>query len=158
VARYVLVAFDSDAEADAFANAMTIEGGVFYMGQDTHFKNVNPVTAFVRGLWQKPTKYCSCTSADMKGRKETYTRGKKYGWWVHNICGKPTAQWSRGDHFFQSLGVNLLPVTKNAPEWRGKGVYGHNYDEARKVWVHAETGEDYDIEKARKERKKFTDF
>jgi hypothetical protein len=145
MARYILLAFDSDAEADAFANAATIEGGIFYLKPDTHFANVDTKKVTVRGVWQKATKFCECGTAP----GDSYIRGKTHGWWVHRKCMRPTAAWARGDHYFLSLGVNKLPVSRAAPEWRGTGVYGHNLDKERNVWVHAETGEDYDPIKAR---------
>jgi hypothetical protein len=68
VAKYVLLAFDNDEEADAFSGMLTTEGA----------------SMTVRGVFKKPTQFCACT--DYNGKS---VRGKKWGWWVHIKCGKP---------------------------------------------------------------------
>lgn len=145
MARYVLVAFDQDKDAEEFVQSVGRRGGFFFLGTDGHFRTANvpedPTTsnAFVRGVWQKPTKFCDCQPSSKK-QDRGYSRSKKYSWWVHKDCGKPTKLWASGEHFFYSLGRNLLPVSTEAPEWRGEGVHGHNWDEATKQWIHHETG------------------
>lgn len=151
MARYVLVAFDDDKVANEFVQAVERPGGFFFLGTDGHFRTVNvsdePGKAFVRGVWQKPTKFCDCQPSGRK-QERGYTRGKKYSWWVHKDCGKPTSLWASGEHFFYSLGRNLLPVSSNAPEWRGEGIHGHNWDEETKQWIHHETGEPWNPKEA----------
>lgn len=161
MARYVLVAFDKDSDADEFVAAVERPGGFFFLGRDGHFRTTNipddPTQGqtFVRGMWQKPTKFCECQPSGKK-QERGYTRSKKYAWWVHADCGKPTALWARGEHFFYSLGKNLLPVSANAPEWRGEGVHGHNWDPVKKVWIHHLTGEEWNpVEELAKRRKAY---
>jgi hypothetical protein len=153
MARYVLVAFDNDIAADEFVQAVERPGGFFFLGSDGHFRTANitddptNTTAFVRGVWQKATKFCDCQPGGKK-QERGFTRSKKYAWWVHADCGKPTKLWASGEHFFYSLGKNLLPVSAEAPEWRGEGVHGHNWDPETKQWIHHETGEVWNPGKA----------
>jgi hypothetical protein len=112
LAKYVLVAFDKDADAEEFVAEVQGRGGVVTP------PDVTP--AIIRGVWKKPTKFCTgCT-----GRKG-YTRGKKYGWWVCVSCGKPSQGWANGDHWMTALGTNLLPISEVAPEYRGPGQLTH---------------------------------
>jgi hypothetical protein len=62
----------------------------------------------VWGVFKKPTQFCAC---DGSGKKTAtaYTRGLKYGWWVHRVCMKPTAKWASGAQWFSVVGTNLLP-------------------------------------------------
>ena len=117
MARYVLVSFDDNEKADTFVTACQDTGilGVV-SNEDASMRHFAPE---VRAVYQMPTKFCDCT--DGKNRK--FTRGKKYGWWVHSLCGKPTRAWARGEHWFQALGRNLLAKTPQAPEYRGDGDF-----------------------------------
>lgn len=146
MARYVLLSFDSNNEADEFINAVSVEGGIFFMGKDTHFKHIDPEKTFVRGLWAKPTQFCECSGSGAK--REGYARGQKFGWWVHNACGKPTKGWARGDHYYPALGKNMLPVTPQAPEWRGEGIVNHRFDPTTKKYYHIETGKEHNAEES----------
>lgn len=103
MAKYVLLAFDSDTEANEFVEAV----------QDRTSRE----EFTVRGVWKKPTKFCECTSGNIKQRG--WTRGKKFGWWVCDRCHKPSKAWAQGDVWYNSLGTNLLPVSHEAPEYRG---------------------------------------
>lgn len=118
MARYVLLAFDDNEKADEFVEACQETGIVganaYEMGTLTHF------APEVRAVYQMPTKFCDCTVG--KGGRG-FTRGKKYGWWVHSTCGKPTRAWARGEHWFTALGRNLLERTPQAPEYRGDGDF-----------------------------------
>jgi hypothetical protein len=90
--------------------------------------------ATVRGVWRKPTKFCEgagCTSG--KGRPG-FTRGRKYGWMVCANCKKPTRGWVNGDHWFSSLGVNLLPISDETPDWRGPGHVTHPGYKPKAIW------------------------
>jgi hypothetical protein len=103
MAKYVLVQFDSDVEADDFVQAVrdkvTWEKGE---GQ-------------VRAVYKKPTVFCECTAVKRRG----FTRGKKFGWYVCTQCHKPTEAWAKGDSWFIALGVNLLSIQDGADEYRG---------------------------------------
>jgi hypothetical protein len=118
MAKYVLLVFDDDNEADKFVKA-TQEHVVTRYNYDSD--QTVECNFELRAVYKKPTKFCECTG-DM--RKRAFTRGTKYGWWVCNKCGKPTPAWARGDHWFLALGRNLLPVDDGATEYRGDGVYG----------------------------------
>jgi len=74
VARYVLIEFDNDAEADSFV--VTING------TDSPF--IGTATMRAIGVYQKPTMFCECPGVD-----DTSVRGAKHGWWLHRKCGKP---------------------------------------------------------------------
>lgn len=152
MAKYILLSFEDDADADAFVNAMEPghDGGallgdkprVIFLRdeiQDGQIYGGFEKEVFVRGVYKRPTKYCDCTYS--RNGKDGFTRGKKYGWWVHSRCGKPKKGWAEGDLWYHSLGKNLLPVTPKAPEWRGEGVRGHTWDAKRKVWIDVQTGE-----------------
>ena len=107
MAKYLLLAFDEDADAEEFAKAMLA-------------KRVMPALPdkpgiTLRGMWKKPTMFCQCTA--IKGR--AWTRGKKWGWWVCTQCGRPSVGWSRGDVWYTALGKNILPISNDAPEYRG---------------------------------------
>lgn len=118
MARYVLVAFDDNEKADQFVAACQNTGVVAAVTlTDTSLTHFAPE---VRAVYMKPTLFCDCT-VDKKGRG--FTRGKKYGLWVHSACGKPTRAWARGEHWFQALGKNLLDRTPQAPEYRGDGDF-----------------------------------
>jgi hypothetical protein len=156
VARYILLQVSNDADADSLVEAINNNQTVgdeklhhvFYgtpkdpadprMG-GLKFTNL-PTDVSVRGMWQKPTKYCDCTTRD---RARGFSLSKKYKWWVHAACGKPTESWATniGERLFQALGKNLIPVSTDAPEWRGEGVRGHKWDPDRKLWVNVQTGQ-----------------
>lgn len=120
MAKYVILAFDSDDEADKFVEETQAQRAV-WTGDDVH--NVTELSCDVRGVFRKPTKFCSCTSVKSRG----FSRGAKYGWWVCSQCKKPTVGWGRGDHWFLALGKNLLPVSNIAPEYRGDGVFARHF-------------------------------
>src|SRR2546423_1462288 len=123
MAKYVLVEFDDDAEADKLVEFIG-DGIVIPAPQEGGaWQYLKPR---IRAVFKKPTKFCDCS---MGKNAKSFTRGKKYGWWVHAACGKPTRGWGRGDHWFLSLGRNLLPITNEAPEYRGDGVFARHYSE-----------------------------
>lgn len=116
MAKYVLVAFDKDEDADAFVKTVQDNREVLagYHYDPMIFE------ATVRGVWRKPTKFCDC-----KGHSGPYTRGQKYGWWVHVKCKKPMKTWIIGHMWYTALGTNLLPISDDAPEYRGPGHKQH---------------------------------
>lgn len=128
MAKYVLLAFDNDDEADKFVEETQAQRAVWITStdvpdRDTDCNGMLELACDVRGVYRKPTKFCSCTSLKHRG----FSRGKKYGWWVCAQCGKPTIGWGRGDHWFLALGKNLLPVSNIAPEYRGDGVFARHF-------------------------------
>lgn len=110
MARYVLLEFDDNADAEALVEA--IDAGIVISHEKRSFLKPR-----LRGLWMKPTQFCECKGKGKNTR--SFTRGTKYGLWVHSACKKPTRGWGLGEHWFVSLGRNLLPVSETAPEYRG---------------------------------------
>lgn len=143
MARYVLLAFESNVEAETFVNAVPIEGGVFFIGSDGHFNNVTVEKTRVRGLWAKPTKMCECPNTVLRN----FVRGPKFGWYSCAKCSGTHPGWARGEHLYQSLGKNMLPVSAEAPEWRGEGIANHTWNEGSREWIHVITGEPFDAKK-----------
>lgn len=72
--QYVVVEFDSDAEAEAFVT--TINGSE---GSSGSMRCI--------GQYKKPSMFCECPEKDDPDRK--VTRGAKWGILVHKGCGKP---------------------------------------------------------------------
>jgi hypothetical protein len=70
MAKYVLLAFDNDDEADSFTSTI-VDAGI-----------ASSLT--VAGVYKRPTMLCECPGKDDKS-----VRGTKWGWWLHKGCGKP---------------------------------------------------------------------
>lgn len=133
MAKYVLLSFDNDAEADAFTEYV-VDAQYIHISGDTAI-----VKADVRAVYKKPTLYCD-NSDKHRGKLAGWTRGRKYGWWVCAVCGKPTRAWADGEHWFAAIGKNLLPKTEVAPEYRGDGDYRNPTLEAAKTALNNTTG------------------
>lgn len=120
MAVYVMLAFDDDNEAKEFVKVNIDPRGQIAYGEDEQVVQ----GATVRGVWKKPTLFCDPSDghADGHGRTQSrsFSRGKKYGWWVCVHCGKPRKQWAAGDAWYTALGTNLLPK-ELAPEYRPRG-------------------------------------
>lgn len=95
MAKFVLLEFDDDKEAELFA----MQGGMLA-------ERAGVDTMVVVGIFRKPTKYCDCKVKGLWSRQDGWTMGRKYGWWVHNRCGRPSKQWAEG--MKGSLGRNLF--------------------------------------------------
>jgi len=148
MARYVILSFEDNNEAELFIAAVERNQA----GHHGHVLMAVPhptledqfgvhglsENVFVRGLYMKPTTFCTCAPSQ---RVDGYTRGKKFGLWVHAGCGKPARAWAEGNAWYAAIGKNLLPVSPQAPEWRGEGVQGHKWDEEKKQWISVTTGE-----------------
>lgn len=93
---YVVLDFDDEDEAKEFV--IDALHGPFKTR--TNYVVAPEVAAVV----QKPTAFCHCAS-----RKEGWTRGKNFGWWVHVGCGHPTKGWASLDTWASFMGLNLLP-------------------------------------------------
>jgi hypothetical protein len=117
VAKYVLLAIADDDEADWFVELC--QDGVLINNAVHADKGFTYLKPTVRAVFKKPTQFCTCTG------KINFTRGKKYGWWVHAGCGKPTIGWVHGDMWYTVLGTNLLPIQEGADENRGPGHKQH---------------------------------
>jgi len=71
MAKYVVVEFDSDEDAEGFAGTLEWEG--------------HTATIRVAGVFKKPTMFCECPPSN----NPKSVRGAKWGWWLHKDCGKP---------------------------------------------------------------------
>lgn len=71
MARYLLLEFDADSQCDALVT-----------------KLADKKTIRVVGMFQKPTKFCSCPKMDDLQQRGQVTRGERFGWWVHRSCRK----------------------------------------------------------------------
>lgn len=120
MAKFVLLQFDDDAQADRLVQALQEwPEAIDISGQVTAAEPewYHIVGVKLRGVFKKPTKFCECKSLKNRG----FSRGKKYGWWVCSQCKKPTIAWSRLEGIYGFLGFNLLPRSAVAPEYRGDG-------------------------------------
>lgn len=87
MARYVLVRFGNDAEAERFVTAVRERTVTFpYIAQPgaegAYYDYI--ASGEVYGMFQSPTKFCECTTkSDKSGRS------KNYGWWCCLVCRKP---------------------------------------------------------------------
>lgn len=123
MARYVLLRIDDNAEASLLVKLLrrwkgimlTAEAGEGEKDYEDTFVNTT-----VRGVWAVPTEFCTC-----EGGPKSFTRGKKLGWWVCSKCAKPGKLWAEGHDWYRSLGTNLLPISDEAPDWRGPGHKQH---------------------------------
>jgi hypothetical protein len=110
----VVVEFESDDDAKRFVKGMMNDDIVItenVLASDGQYSLAyNVVKAIVTAAYKKPTKFCEPDDGH-RGRKRTtgWTRGRKYGWWVCGVCGKPTKKWATGDIWQYSMGYNLLP-------------------------------------------------
>jgi hypothetical protein len=128
VARYVLLAIDDDKAATALVKQIQKWKGVNItipsVTLDTTGEIVPDVEvevkATVRGVWARPSTFCECA-----GATGGFSRGTKLGWWVHTVCGKPSKLWAQGHDWYRSLGTNLLPISVEAPDWRGPNHTRH---------------------------------
>lgn len=94
MARYVMVAFKSNAEAERFIEA--IQEGSFIFPQTKVDDNIVYGTVsdevYVRAVYAKPTQFCECRPEPNYAKE--FVRGVKWGWLVHTKCGKPKRnQW-----------------------------------------------------------------
>lgn len=80
MARYVLVSFEKDDEAETFTK---------WIRKDADGPQVVPSfwNAQLEGVFQQPTKFCECTPEERRGT--VGARGAKYGWFVCGKCKRP---------------------------------------------------------------------
>jgi len=102
MARYVLLSFDDNAEAERFIEAVK--------QRDVFFSAANPNgeggsygyfsdNVFTRAVWGKPVKFCECTNPG-----DNSVLGAKFGWWVHRPCGRPKkGQWQHPKNLIEPL-------------------------------------------------------
>lgn len=107
----VVVEFDDDGDAKEFVRLALEEAGVKGdMNSEYWTDGVKILGAIISAVYKKPSKFCTPDDGHLKGKgSRSFTRGRKYGWWVCAVCGKPTKKWARGDIWHFSMGYNLLP-------------------------------------------------
>jgi hypothetical protein len=118
-----MIAFDDNSEAEDFVKAFKEPGSLFFQRTREGVDNsapeptsttVHPFESFsgggeIVGLYFKPTRFCDCYRLGDYDKKEGYTRGKKYGLFIHK-CGMPSRLgWQDGvAHKLTGFGYNLL--------------------------------------------------
>jgi hypothetical protein len=125
MARYILLRVDDNEEAGLLLKLIQKWKGIMLThvnedeGSEEDYKDTF-VNTTVRGLWAVPVNFCDCETG-----ARSWTRGRKYGWWVCTKCKKPGKLWAEGHDWYRSLGTNLLPISDDAPDWRGPGHKQH---------------------------------
>lgn len=98
----VLMEFDDDDKARLFVEKVN---GRFGTPEVPHSASRRRVV----GVWKVPTKFCRCASQGQKMKISGYSRGPKYGWWIHT-CGRPSKFWRDARYrLWDALGKNILP-------------------------------------------------
>lgn len=108
MARYVLLAFESNDEAkEAVQYAVRTAGQQIEEPFQATYPNVEVV-----GVYAKPTQFCDVMDGGHGNRRVSgFTRGKKFGWWVCALCGKPKKNWADNIGAVLSQARNLLAET-----------------------------------------------
>lgn len=107
----VVLEFDDEEGAKAFVKSTILDGCV-YGDRVSDYPEDDRASYLMKviGVFKKPTKYCDPNDGHRRGKTSSaWTRGKKYGWWVCAVCGKPTEKWATGRLWQYSMGFNLLP-------------------------------------------------
>jgi hypothetical protein len=105
----LLVQIDDDEQAKKWAQYL-VDNGIVMNSHGP--EGIDVAAATIRGAWKIPTQYCNSADGHLQGQGKTragFTRGKKFGWWVCAVCGKPTEDWGKGGNWDYVLGTNLLP-------------------------------------------------
>jgi hypothetical protein len=105
----VLVEFRSDESAKAFVEKVN---GSYHALEESQGKSIK-----VTGVFKMPTKFCDCADQGKKMEIKAYSRGRKYGWWVHT-CGRPSKFWVKAKaRLWDAMGRNILPGADDDPKW-----------------------------------------
>jgi hypothetical protein len=86
MAREIYLLIQDNKVAEEFAKAMLVteRDGMPFVPRGT---TIDAIVA-------RPTLYCKCSSTKRKrGRQkplDDFTQVKKFGWWVHALCNRPT--------------------------------------------------------------------
>lgn len=81
MARYILISFEDNNEAEDFVNS-ALDKGILVVGGRTGTSQWR-VYPDVWGMYFKPTQFCECPQPGPK-----QSRGARYGLWI-DACGKP---------------------------------------------------------------------
>lgn len=80
MARYVLISFEDNNEAEDFVKAALEDRVGEQLGHDAFYEFA---TMSIWGMYFKPTQFCECPQPGPK-----QSRGARYGLWI-DACGKP---------------------------------------------------------------------
>jgi hypothetical protein len=105
MARLVILEFEDNDAAERFTQSMNNRLGPGSLPQ----ASVAMAYADVIAVFAKPTKFCECPASTKKSLS-SFGKSKKYGWYVHRTCGKPTARWAANLNWVLSLAKNLYPA------------------------------------------------
>ena len=98
MARYLLLSISDNETAENIAE---------YLSNGTDVVYLQPSEVKLLGMYAQPTMFCNNCSSGRRVR--SYTRGKKYGWWVCTVCKKPSNVGEiKTARAVVSQGVNLL--------------------------------------------------
>lgn len=89
MARYVVLEFDDNADAEAFVDSVRANCAA-------ERKQGLSFSKRVVGIFVKPGRTCICwdgkwTNYGDKNRQHGIARGEKFGWWVCTKCNRPRA-------------------------------------------------------------------
>jgi hypothetical protein len=114
MAHYILISIEDDETAKTFVIQTLVNRGVIMELEQTTPEDpiVDTTRAAVCGVWRAPTQFCDPSDGHRGSGKfaVSYTRGKKYGWWVCTKCGKPSQAKISACEWEPTLGTNLLPA------------------------------------------------
>ena len=87
MAKYVVLSFDDDSDADNFLE-YALSGCVASLHVDSAPDDPQTHDAQVVGVFKQPTIFCRCPGG--AGRIHAWTLGQKWGWWVCKNCKRPS--------------------------------------------------------------------
>lgn len=108
MARIVVLEFDNDEAATRFVDHMNNKAGAGAINQAA----VAMAHSDVVGVYGKPTQFCTCEAPPMV--RGAWGRSRKYNWWVHLACRKPTKRWGTTLPILLGQAKDLLPEMKKA--------------------------------------------
>lgn len=98
MARYVLLSFDSNVEAEQYVRELA--------GAESPLSDNSSIV----GVFGKPTQFCDTATHPhaTTRRVNGFTRGTRFGWWVCAHCSKPKKAWASNLSAVLSQARNLL--------------------------------------------------
>jgi 23S rRNA C2498 (ribose-2'-O)-methylase RlmM len=105
VAKYVLIEFDNDQDADKLIGAIDIWSS--RLSEMLHEELEEPK---VIAEFKKPTQFCEHTHNDRLRQRKGMETGQRFGWLVCGICKKPTR--GGGQIIFNLLEAEKKPWNK----------------------------------------------
>jgi hypothetical protein len=111
MARYVVMEFEDNADAEAFVKSVQSDAGIYMTTPhptvpDSHTV-IRPSHNYnVVGLYMRPTSYCTCDIS--KKNQGGFTQGLKFGIYVHAACAKMAHVAFEAFGHSPGLGRNLL--------------------------------------------------